>query len=281
MNEASPAAQRAVNRALWRERGEIWSRSAPEGLSTDDRLNQELIAAAGLAPGHTVLDIAGGSGEPTISIGLHVGESGRVFACDVAAEMQAGAGRRAAKLGLANIAFAVADMQTLPFADSSFDAVTCRFGLMFPPRRNSAVAEALRVVKLGGRAAYLVWGPEQDNTVHRTLRPATLAYFGHPPGPPARRHILGAPGAISALLTAAGFTDVEERELKDERIAPPDERFWARIMERNFAQKLAEMTKAERDALDAAIRAAFEHDRVDGGYCIRTHVRIGVGTKAA
>lgn len=281
MNQASPAAQRAVNRALWRERGEIWSLAAPEGRSTDDRLNQELIAAAGLAPGQTVLDIAGGSGDPTISIASHIGERGRVIACDLAAEMLAGARRRAARLGLANITCAVADMESLAFADGSFDAVTCRFGLMFPPGRESAVAEALRVVKPGGRVAYLVWGPEQDNTVHRTLRPATLAYFGHPPGPPARRHILGAPGALSALLAAAGLTDVEERELTDERIAAPDERFWARILERNFAPKLAEMTGAECDALDAAIRAAFEKDRVDGGYCIRTHVRIGVGTKAA
>ncbi len=280
MNQASPAAQRAVNRALWRERGAAWAQSAPEGRSTDDRLNQALIAAAGLSPGQTVLDIAGGSGDPTISIALRIGKSGRVFACDLAAEMQNGAQRRAATLGLANIAFSVADMESLAFADGSFDAVICRFGLMFPPNRDGAVAEALRVVKPGGRAAYMVWGPEPDNTVHRTLRPAVLAYFGHPPGPPARRHILGAPGALSALLDGAGFTEVEEREIRDERIAPADERFWARTMERNLASQLAAMTGAERDALDAAIRAAFESDRVGGGYCIRTHVRIGVGTRA-
>ncbi|MHA1109092.1 MAG: class I SAM-dependent methyltransferase, partial [Alphaproteobacteria bacterium] len=114
---ASPAAQRAVNRALWRDRGGNWARTAPEGRSPIDGLNQELIAAAGINPGQIVLDIAGGSGDPTISIALHVGISGRVFACDLAAEMQIGARRRAAKLGLANIAFAVADMESLAFAD--------------------------------------------------------------------------------------------------------------------------------------------------------------------
>ncbi len=279
MNDDEHAKARAANLVRWRGRGENWSRRAPDGHSPDDRLNQALIEAAGCRPGHHVLDIAGGSGEPTISVALHVGSEGRVTAVDLAAEMQEGAKRRAAALGLGNIEFTVGDMEALPFAANTFDAVTCRFGVMFPPDRAAAAAEAFRVLRPGARIAYLVWGPGQDNNVHMKMLPAVLAYFGKPPGLGSQRHVLGQAGALTALLEGAGFTAIEEHETKQTRIAPVDERFWGPTFERNYGPQYAELNAAGRKALDDAVWAAFAEDRTDGGWRVKTHTRIGIGVK--
>jgi hypothetical protein len=91
--------------------------------------------------------------------------------------------------------------------------------------------------------------------------------------------VLGARGALKALLEGAGFADVAEREIRKTRIAPRDENFWAARLERSFADQLADMTAAERARLDDAVWAAFEPARVDGGWRIDTHVRIGIGTR--
>ncbi len=273
-------ALRAANLARWRRRSESWVTRAPEGRSTDDDLNQTLITAAAVAPGQSVLDIASGTGEPSISTALRIGDRGTLVTTDLTVGMLRAARRRAVALGLANISFAAADMESLPFAEGSFDAVTCRFGVMFPPDRGAAAAEAYRVLKPGATAAYMVWGPEADNTVHRTLNAAVRAHFGEPPGPPAQRHVLGAPGALNALLEGAGFGYVAEQEIRHSRIAPEDGNFWRQRFERNYGDRLADMTAARRAALEEAIWAAFEPARVDSGWRVDTHVRIGIGTKA-
>src|SRR5690606_2241998 len=96
-------------------------------------LNRPLIEAAQVRSGARVLDLASGAGEPAIPIARAVGPSGEVVATDLVPEMLKGARRRAAEEGLANIRFEQADMEALPFADESFDAVTCRIGLMYAP----------------------------------------------------------------------------------------------------------------------------------------------------
>lgn len=280
MNDTDPAEAREALRTRWRQRGESWTKAAPEGASVDDEMNQNLIEAAGCKAGDHMLDIAGGNGEPTISVALHVGPSGRVSAVDLAAEMQVGALRRAAALELSNIGFAVCDMEHLAFPDNIFDAVTCRFGIMFPPDRAAAAAEAHRVLKPGAKAAYLVWGPEEDNTIHRTLTPAVLTHLGKPLGPPPPRHVLGASGALNALLAGAGFAATEELEFRNSRVAAEGERFWGRTFDRNFGAVAAAMNEAGQGALEQAMWDAFAGDRVDGGYRIESHARIGVGTKA-
>jgi ubiquinone/menaquinone biosynthesis C-methylase UbiE len=61
--------------------------------------------------------------------------------------------------GLSNMEFRAADAEQLPFADSSFDRVTCRFGLIFFPDVPKALVEIRRVLKRGGRFSGLGTGP--------------------------------------------------------------------------------------------------------------------------
>lgn len=273
------AGERATNRARWQERAEAWLRTAPQGRSSGDELNQTMIAAAGIAPGHRVLDTASGAGEPAISIALRLAGDGNLTACDFAGGMLAGAKRRAAALALANIRFSVADMESLPFADRAFDALTCRFALMHVTDHDAAAAEARRVLKPGARAVYVVWGPVEDNILFFITEPLIRAHLGEAdPHAPGKRHSLGAPGAAAAVLERAGFHHVDEREISETRRMPVGERFWHARFERNFARQFAAMSASRRAALDDDIADAFEPYRDGDVFLIRTHARICVGT---
>src|SRR3546814_6699772 len=70
---------------------------------------------------------------------------------------------------------AAADAEALPFPTASFDRVTCRFGLMFVSDVPAALAEVRRVLKPGGRAGFLVWGPLENNALFQVIRDALAA----------------------------------------------------------------------------------------------------------
>jgi ubiquinone/menaquinone biosynthesis C-methylase UbiE len=268
----------ASERAMWAKRSIGWLRTGPKGESPDDTQNQALIAAAGIASGDVVLDLASGGGEPAISIALCVGPAGCVVASDFSPEMLVGSRQRASALELAQIKPAVADMQFLPFAAASFDAVTCRFGLMFPIDRNVAAAEARRVLKPGAKAAYMVWGPHDDNALHAVLAQAVRGYFGEPePNAPPRRHTLGKAGALSAVLESAGFSQIEEREFRAEREFSTEPAFWLNRIKRNNAAQFDSLSSDEQADLAQAVIDAYEPYRQGDKIRLMQHVRIGIG----
>ena len=269
----------ASDRAMWAKRSVGWLRTAPKGESPDDTQNQALISAAGVSPGEFVLDLASGGGEPAISIALRVGSGGYVVASDFSTEMLGGSRRRASTLDLTQIEPAVADMQSLPFADNSFDAVTCKFGLMFPADRVAAASEAKRVLKPGRKVAYMVWGPHDDNPLHAVLAEAVRGYFGEPaPSAPPKRHALGANGAVSTVLEAAGFTRVKEQEFRAEREVSVGSDFWPNRIIRSNAAQMESLLAAEQAVLIQTVIDAFEPYRHGDAYRLMQHVRVGVGT---
>ncbi len=267
------------DREIWAKRSVIWLRVAPEAASPDDAHNQVLMDAAAIQPGHRVLDLGSGTGEPAISVALRVGPAGSVIATDFSPDMLTGARRRAAALELRNVRFAVSDMARLPFADRSFDAATCRFGLMFPSDRVTVAKEARRFLKPGARVAYMVWGPLEDNALHAVLGDALRVYFGDPAaaGPP-RRHALGEVGALAAVLEAAGFVDVEELEHKQVREVSGGRAFWRGRIERNHFDRYRQLGETERESLEDAVQDAFASFRDGAVYRLPQHVRVGIGT---
>lgn len=267
-------------RAYWKARSAGWAATSVSALPTDDTLNQALIEAAGIAPGQTVLDLASGTGDPSISIARALGGRGSVTACDLTIEMLAVARRRADELGLGNWRVAAGDMAALPFADEVFDAATCRFGLMFPNDRAACVAEALRVLKPGGRAAWAVWGTVDENPTYDLTRAGLVRYFGVEVPPRLRRHTLGAPGMLDALLTEAGFADVAERPFTQIRDVAPGADYFRRAAQRAFPERFAALGEDEIAKLMVAVEAAFAPLRDGGVYRIPSVVRIGTGAKA-
>jgi demethylmenaquinone methyltransferase/2-methoxy-6-polyprenyl-1,4-benzoquinol methylase len=98
------------------------------------------------------LDIAGGTGD----VGFRVLQAGggrtHVTVCDINADMLAVGRERAAAQGLGGaLSFVEANAEAMPFPDRSFDAASIAFGIRNVTRIEAALAEAHRVLKIGGK----------------------------------------------------------------------------------------------------------------------------------
>jgi demethylmenaquinone methyltransferase/2-methoxy-6-polyprenyl-1,4-benzoquinol methylase len=99
-----------------------------------------------------LLDLAGGTGDVAFRVAQAGGPNTRVTVCDINAEMLAVGAERAAQRGLDHaVTFEQGNAEELPYADKSFDCVTIAFGIRNVPRIDRALAEAYRVLRIGGR----------------------------------------------------------------------------------------------------------------------------------
>jgi demethylmenaquinone methyltransferase / 2-methoxy-6-polyprenyl-1,4-benzoquinol methylase len=99
-----------------------------------------------------VLDIAGGTGDIAFRLIEAGGAQTRVTVCDINPDMlEVGRARAATYGGEAAVTFAEANAEALPFSNRSFDAATIAFGIRNVPRIERALAEAFRVLKIGGK----------------------------------------------------------------------------------------------------------------------------------
>jgi demethylmenaquinone methyltransferase / 2-methoxy-6-polyprenyl-1,4-benzoquinol methylase len=99
-----------------------------------------------------LLDIAGGTGDVALRAIAAGGAATQVTVCDINADMLAVGRERAAARGLGDrVTFTEANAEALPFADRSFDAATIAFGIRNVSRIETALAEAYRVMRIGGK----------------------------------------------------------------------------------------------------------------------------------
>jgi SAM-dependent methyltransferase len=183
---------------------------------------------AGARPGVRLLDLACGGGEPSSTFAHRVAPGGSVVATDYSAEMVEATRRRAARLGRTNLKAEVADAQALPFADRSFDAVTCRFGLMFCPEPERAAREIRRVLRPDGRFAVAVWDSPAKNPYSSILVRILRRHMEVPPFDPKAPgpFRLSPPGELEAIFSAAGFSRVEVEALDVRWVYDSPEQLW-------------------------------------------------------
>jgi demethylmenaquinone methyltransferase/2-methoxy-6-polyprenyl-1,4-benzoquinol methylase len=99
-----------------------------------------------------LLDLAGGTGDVAFRTVAAGGGHTRVTVCDINEEMLAVGRDRAAQRGFDwAVTFERGNAEELPYPDRSFDCVTIAFGIRNVPRIERALAEAYRVLKIGGR----------------------------------------------------------------------------------------------------------------------------------
>lgn len=123
------------------------------------KVSDRLVELAEIRAGQRVLDIATGIGEPAITAGKIVGKKGHVTATDISTEMLAIGKERARSLGLQDIVeFVQSDAEYLRLgANETFDAILCRWGLMFLPNLDIALSNICRLLVSGGKLAAAVW----------------------------------------------------------------------------------------------------------------------------
>ena len=121
------------------------------------KISHRLLELAEIRPGHTVLDIATGYGEPAVSAAQCVGSGGYVLAIDASKNMLEIARERSIALGVQNIAFKEADIENFVLPNSFFDVAVCRWGLMFLSNLNTLLEKIHDSLFPGGRFAAAVW----------------------------------------------------------------------------------------------------------------------------
>jgi len=182
-----------------------------------------LLAQAGIAVGHRVLDVATGTGEAAILAASRVGAGGKVVGIDVSRPML---GVAAAKMAERPIALLQMDAQALAFKDESFDAVVCQLGLMFLPDAVRALQEWTRVLRSRGHLAVCVWASPDRVPLFGILMNELSRHL------PDERDVLYQPSALAdaetlkRLLAGAGLKAVRvTRETRAHRFTSFDE-YW-------------------------------------------------------
>ena len=164
-----------------------------------------LLDAAAVGIGHTVLDVACGTGVVAAAAAERVGPSGAVTGVDINPGMIAVAARTK------GVRWAQADAARLPFPDGGFDRVLCQAGLQFVPDRLGALREMRRVLRPGGRVALLVWRALHHSSGFAALADALQAVVGPEAAAVMRAPFVFGddPRPLVTLLDSAGFSDVD------------------------------------------------------------------------
>jgi ubiquinone/menaquinone biosynthesis C-methylase UbiE len=150
--------QRRIQRYGWDKAAPHYERFWQAQLApAQDRL----FDLARLTPGERVLDVACGTGLVTFRAAAMVGPAGAVVATDISDAMVAFVSGESARRGMAHVAAARMDAETLEFPGASFDVVLCALGLMYVADPLRALTEARRVLRAGGRFVGAVWGARQ------------------------------------------------------------------------------------------------------------------------
>ncbi len=155
-------------------------------------------------PVSRVLEVAAGTGVVTRALSKRLAPAVSLVATDLNAAML----EQAASIGTKRpVEWRQADALQLPFADASFDAVVCQFGVMFFPDKARAFAEAHRVLKAGGLFLFNVWDRIEENEFADVVTRSLEEIFSKdPPRFLARTpHGYHDPAALMRELAAGGF----------------------------------------------------------------------------
>ena len=222
-----------------------------------------LIEEARIGVGHNVLDIGGGSGEPSLTISGIVGPTGSVMYTDPAAGMVESAQAEAVRRGLTNIQFRQCSANDLPFLDKTFDLAVGRLSAVFFVDPVRGIREALRVVRNDGCVSFAVWGPEEANPFFSTLNDVFDRFvespMQDPDAPDAFR--FAAPGKLAGILKNAGAEVTIERQLEFQiEAATSFEQFWQlrTEMSESLRAKMAGLTPEKIEAIKQAVADGAE-----------------------
>jgi len=247
-------------------------------------ITRALIEAGTISEGHFLLDVAGGAGEPSISLSSVVGASGSVIFTDAVAEMITTARAEARDRGITNIEFSQCIAESVPFSSNTFDAVVCRLGVMLFPDPVAAIHEALRVANSRGSVSYAVWSTRDSNPFFHIVMDVVSRYIESPTEDP------NAPGAfrfaesgtLARLLADAGAIDVTEQLLDFELDAPltPAE-FWALRVELSdtLRAKVAQLSRDQLLRVEQEVAEAGERFFASGRMKFPGQVLIVTGVK--
>jgi SAM-dependent methyltransferase len=243
--------------------------------SLTPQLADALLDAAGVTAGSRVLDVCTG---PGFIAAAAAARGASVTGLDFSAAMIAEARRRHP-----GVTFREGDAEALPFPAGSFDAVVMSFGLLHLSKPDTAIADAHRVLRPGGRYALTVWAPP-DQAVGFGMALKAIQQHGNadvplPEGPPFFR--FSAPEEFRRTLEGADFVDVNVRTVPLTWHMPSPDAVFAALS--NGGVRTAAVLRAQTSdalaAIAAAIRRNVEAYAKGGEYQIPMPAVLASGTK--
>jgi ubiquinone/menaquinone biosynthesis C-methylase UbiE len=225
-----------------------------------------VVAAAEVAAADRILDVATGPGEAASLALAQVGPSGLVVGADISLAMLDAAQTRFTGARFRSV---VADGQALPFADGTFDAVLCQFGLMFFPDPAQGLHEFRRVLRPRRRAAVCVISACEHAPMWSVLAEILSRYL------PDQREVLH----LMFSLATAGFREIRvTRETRESSFASFDD-YWAPIEEApgSLPQAYRALPDASRQAIREEVRTRLAPFEAHGRLVMRIEMLIGAG----
>lgn len=277
---AVASAAKPSNESSWSQRSQSWERWAERGRSSAAAFDRALLEGVGAAARKRILDLACGVGDTSLDVAPVVGERGLVAASDLAFDMVSKAQRRARAAGLEQLQCCALDMERLPFADGCFDGIVSRLGIMYTPHPERALAEARRVLRPGGRAAYLVCGPRAHNPVLRIVYDVVAGLFALQADDAAIQPFrFAAAGSLGVVMESVGFRDVQETALERVHEVPAGVRFWQASLERGLGMPVEVLPPLTLAELDRRMSEAFAPFLCGEHYRLPSVSRVAVGAR--
>jgi ubiquinone/menaquinone biosynthesis C-methylase UbiE len=223
---------REQQKASWNKFSPGWKKWDELFMDFLKPMGYEIIFMLDLKDSDVVLDVAAGTGEPGLTIASML-NGGKVILSDLAEDMLEIAKDNARQKGIKNIEIRACDVCELPFADNTFDAISCRFGFMFFPDMLLAAKEMARVLKPGGKIATSVWNVPEKNFWVTAIMGAIKRNIELPVPMP------GAPGMfrcakdelISGLFRQAGLKNIYQKEVTGQFNCKTTDVYWKAMNE--------------------------------------------------
>jgi ubiquinone/menaquinone biosynthesis C-methylase UbiE len=238
-----------------------------------------LLEAARVRAGHTLLEVAAGTGGLTVMAAAAVGAAGHVIATDLSEPMLRVA---ASKVAALPVNLVVMDGQQLGVRDRACDVLICQLGLMFFPDREAGLREFRRVLREHGRLGVQTWSSPDRVPFFGLLSDALSRYL------PNERSALYSPAALSdpdhleRLLTTAGFDEVSiVKETRKVAFGSFDE-YWGAIEAGGgrMGQFYLALRTAERRAVQAEVRERMAQFQAGRRLILKAEALIATGRNA-
>jgi SAM-dependent methyltransferase len=238
---------------------------------------EPLFDAIRFEGGIDVLDVATGPGSLAA-------EAHRLGAKTVGVDLSPGMIELATK-SYSAIEFRVAEVEHLPFADRSFDAVVCNFGLGHFPYPEASVAECIRTLRRDGRIALSWWDDPSKQRIQGLFREAVAEIGIAPPPEVPEGHSVfrfSDTDEFRRLLEGAGLTDIMVQDHKTTYLIPDVDTLWHGGLG-SFAvtgSAIAHQDQATQAAIRAALQRRAAAYRTPVGLELPIAFKIGAGQKA-